>query len=62
VTVGFGERASAALEASTHNGSIQTPKRLQDATITRSSLRCRIGDGQGKLVVTTHNGNVAIRD
>ncbi|MBL8755820.1 MAG: DUF4097 family beta strand repeat protein, partial [Planctomycetes bacterium] len=49
------------LEAATHNGRVTPPSRLVDATIGKHKLTCRIGDGKGKLLVNTHNGNVVVR-
>ena len=57
----FGANASTTLSASTHNGDITTGGRLQDASVTKRSLRGRIGDGNGALSITTHNGDVRIR-
>ena len=51
------------LNASTHNGHISPPSSIHDADIKRRSLRCRIGEQQsdGKLDVTTHNGDITVR-
>lgn len=51
------------LNASTHNGHITPPRTIHEADIKRHSLRCRIGeqDTEGKLVVTTHNGDITMR-
>lgn len=48
------------LEASTHNGDVEA-QRLQDANLTRKVVRGRVGDGSGRLSITTHNGDVTIR-
>jgi hypothetical protein len=61
VDVRLAEGASTTLTASTHNGDITPPERMQDARMTERSLRARIGDGTGALSVTTHNGDVRIR-
>ena len=52
------------LHARTHNGNIKTPSVIHEATISRRSVRCRIGDGEaiGDLKVTSHNGDIAVRD
>lgn len=54
---GFGAR----LEASTHNGRVTPPVRVMDASISKRSLVGSIGDGKGRLVVESHNGNVVFR-
>lgn len=61
IDVRFGDKASTTLSASTHNGDITPPDRLQDARIGKNSLQARIGDGGGALSITTHNGDVRIR-
>lgn len=61
IELAFADGIGTQLEASTHNGKITPPTKVADATMGRQSLRCRIGDGKGKLVVDTHNGSVVIR-
>jgi hypothetical protein len=60
VEVTLAEGIGTAIEASTHNGEI-TATRLQDAATSRQSVRGRVGDGSGRLSITTHNGDVTIR-
>ncbi|MFY9342502.1 MAG: DUF4097 family beta strand repeat-containing protein [Planctomycetota bacterium] len=55
------EGLGTSLEASTHNGRVTPPSKLVDASLSRRKLKCRIGDGKGRLVVDTHNGDVLIR-
>lgn len=55
------ERLGTRLEASTHNGRVTPPARVQDASFGKRRLTCRLGDGKGKLVIDTHNGDVVIR-
>jgi len=52
------------LDARTHNGHIKTPSVIHEATISRRSVRCRIGAGSpiGDLKIKTHNGNIAVHD
>jgi DUF4097 and DUF4098 domain-containing protein YvlB len=49
------------LQASTHNGRVTPPANVVDAAASKRRFTCRLGDGKGKLVVGTHNGNVKIR-
>jgi DUF4097 and DUF4098 domain-containing protein YvlB len=60
VDLALAEGTSTLLEASTHNGDVEAHS-LQDAKVGGRSVRGRFGDGQGRLSVTTHNGNVTIR-
>jgi hypothetical protein len=60
IRVGITGERGATIEAATHNGSIKAGAKVAEAAATRTSLRGRIGDGSGKLVITTHNGNVTI--
>ncbi len=56
------ERLGTRLEASTHNGKVTPPSRLEGpATVAKRRVTCKIGDGKGKLVIDTHNGDVVIR-
>lgn len=57
----LGENLGTMLEASTHNGRVTPPDRIVDASFSKRRLSCRLGDGKGKLVVDTHNGDVVIR-
>ncbi|MDO8348960.1 MAG: DUF4097 family beta strand repeat-containing protein [Planctomycetota bacterium] len=61
IVVSLADGIGTSVTASTHNGDITPPRLLQDAVIKKRSLRCRIGDGAGKLQITTHNGDVHIR-
>ncbi|MBM4060812.1 MAG: DUF4097 domain-containing protein [Planctomycetes bacterium] len=61
VDVAFGPAASATLTAGTHNGGISAGERLRDVRLDRSTLRARIGDGEGRVAITTHNGDVRVR-
>jgi Toastrack DUF4097 len=60
VDVGLADGIGTQLEASTHNGDIEASK-LQDAKMSRGTVRGRVGSGQGRLSITTHNGDVTIR-
>jgi DUF4097 and DUF4098 domain-containing protein YvlB len=61
IDLAIAESAGTRLEATTQNGRITPPAKLADATIGKSSLACRLGDGKGRFVIDTHNGNVVIR-
>ena len=61
VSVTLAANASTWIEANTHNGTIRLPAGATEATVSEDHARCRIGDGRGKLVVETHNGNVVVR-
>lgn len=54
---GFGTR----LAASTHNGRVTPPARIAEASVGKRSLAGSLGDGKGRLVVESHNGNVTFR-
>jgi DUF4097 and DUF4098 domain-containing protein YvlB len=60
IVVALGEGIGTAVTASTHNGDV-TAARLQDATVSRQNVSGRVGDGSGRLSITTHNGDVTIR-
>lgn len=61
VVVGLGKGRGAMLAASTHNGDIDLTAEAADVQMSKRSLRARIGDGSGRLTVTTHNGDVHLR-
>jgi len=53
---------SGEVEASTHNGSIKTDLPITVVgKISKSKLTGKIGTGQGKLHLETHNGSIGIR-
>jgi len=53
---------SAAVEASTHNGSIRTELPITVVGgISKRSISGKIGAGQGKVNLETHNGSIIIR-
>jgi DUF4097 and DUF4098 domain-containing protein YvlB len=53
---------SAAIEAATHNGSIRTELPISViGNVSKKSLSGRIGAGQGKVHLETHNGSITIR-
>ena len=53
---------SAAVEASTHNGSIKTDLPITiTGEVSKRKLKGTIGTGQGKLRLQTHNGSIRIR-
>ena len=53
---------SAAVEASTHNGSIRTELPLTVVgNVSKRSISGTIGAGQGKVHLETHNGSITIR-
>lgn len=54
---------SAAVEASTHNGSIDTELAITViGKVNRRKLKGTIGKGEGKLHLSTHNGSIDIRN
>ncbi len=61
IDLALAESLGTRLEASTHNGRVSPPAKLYDAAISRRKLSCSIGDGKGRLVVDTHNGDVVVR-
>lgn len=53
---------SAVVNLSTHNGSIRTELPITViGTVSKNKLNGKIGDGQGKLKLETHNGSIKIR-
>jgi len=53
---------SAAVEASTHNGSIKTDLPITVVgEVSKRKLKGTIGTGQGKLHLVTHNGSIRIQ-
>ncbi len=53
---------SAAVEASTHNGSIRTDLPVTVVgEVSKRKLKGTIGTGQGKLYLQTHNGSIRIQ-
>jgi len=61
VQVAFLGQRNTTVAASTHNGSLSANGAAAVLESRRSSLRARVGDGSGKLAVTTHNGDVTLR-
>jgi hypothetical protein len=61
IDVALAQGLGARIEASTHNGKITPPAVLTEAVVRRRSLTAKFGDGAGKLVVDTQNGDVTIR-
>jgi len=61
IVLHLAEGLGARLEASTHNGRVTPPVKLADASIGKRSLRCSVGDGKGRMIVESHNGDVVFR-
>lgn len=61
IAVALADGLGTSLEATTRNGRVTPPVRVAEASIGKRSLRCSLGDGKGRLVVETHNGNVVFR-
>ena len=61
VDVHFGAGASATVTASTHNGDLVPGESLKNLRIASRSLTATVGDGTGRLTLTTHNGDVKVR-
>lgn len=57
----FAGARNTAIEASTHNGRLSATGAAAVVEARRGSLRANVGTGGGKLVVTTHNGDVTVR-
>ncbi len=56
------QNLSAAVEASTHNGSIRTELPITIVgNVSKRSISGKIGAGQGKVRLETHNGSITIR-
>ena len=53
--------SGAEVEVATHNGSIRRGERVVTIDEGRRSFRGRVGEGKGKVRVTTHNGDVLVR-
>lgn len=52
----------ARVDASTHNGRVTKPAHMTTTRASKRRVTGQVGDGSGKLVVTTHNGDVVLRD
>ncbi|MCA8975199.1 MAG: DUF4097 family beta strand repeat protein [Planctomycetes bacterium] len=52
---------SAAISARTHNGRIRLDREVSDASVSKRSMSCRIGGGEGRVVLETHNGDITVR-
>jgi DUF4097 and DUF4098 domain-containing protein YvlB len=53
---------SAKVEASTHNGSIDTDLPITvTGEVTKKELTGTIGEGEGKLYLETYNGSIKIK-
>jgi hypothetical protein len=61
VDVGLGETTAAELEARTQNGAINCDVPLNAARASHGTFSGTIGQGGGKLDVTTHNGSIRIK-
>jgi len=56
------QNLSAAVQASTHNGSIRTELPLTVVgNVSKRSISGTIGAGQGKVHLETHNGSITIK-
>ena len=61
ITIGLASAIHTTVEAGTHNGSVKAGANAAEASSSKKVLTYRIGDGSGKLLVSTHNGSVNIR-
>lgn len=61
IEVLLGEKVSAELACRTHNGGISCNVPLEEINISRGRLSGKVGAGEGRLAVTTHNGSVRIK-
>ncbi len=60
VRLALGDSASAELECRTHNGPISSTLALNDVVVDRHTLQGTLGQGEGRLRVTTHNGSITL--
>ena len=58
VQLTLSKRASATLECSTTNGRVKSSLPLTEQKTTKTSLRGKLGEGQTKLRIRTHNGAI----
>ncbi|HEX5050881.1 MAG TPA: hypothetical protein VFZ65_03835 [Planctomycetota bacterium] len=61
IEVAVGANRSTTIDADTHNGRIRVVDRAASFGDDRSSARVQVGEGKGRLAITTHNGGVEIR-
>ncbi len=61
VEVVVGEKASATLKCQTYNGSVRCAVPLSNSHASRRRLTGSIGNGEGNLDLTTHNGSIRIK-
>lgn len=61
IDLAIGAGLGGRVEAATNNGKVTPPPVLKDATVGNRRLSFSVGDGKGKLVVETHNGDVVMR-
>ena len=57
----FGSGRAAAIAANPHNGRITTGGQVRVLEKGEDSLRGQVGEGGGKLTVTTHNGDITLQ-
>lgn len=62
VEVIVGAQTSTQLRANTQNGGLAIQAPLADSEVTGRSVSGRLGSGEGRLEVTTHNGSVLVKD
>jgi len=56
----LGPRTVTHLDCSTRNGSLRCSRELAGMTVGKGGLSGRLGEGQARLTVSTHNGSVRI--
>jgi hypothetical protein len=60
IDVYLGEGASSRLECNTHHGAIRCDLPEFEWKFSRRTLTGKIGDGEGSLDLTTHNGSIRV--
>jgi hypothetical protein len=61
IEITFAGQTDARIDAETHNGSVKVPSGIQEATVSKRSVRGRLGGGSGRLTVVSHNGDIVFR-
>ena len=60
IVVSLGDESSATLDIESDNGAIKIADRVEVVSRGKDSLKAKIGDGAGSLMVKTHNGVIRV--
>ena len=60
ILITFGPESSTRIECSSHNVALQAGAGVRVLSRSRRSLVTDVGDGEGRLVATTHNGRIKL--